>query len=152
MKIRARREIQGGKFCISFLLEEFTNDEIYSLSKLGPMILDLPWSEYDHPAKGRRTGPLTLTLEDLPLTRFWFDSENAADKFIDQVGSDIKRSLDSLVSASLEGLEDTVLQIKANEEIRRINEGARKALDRNSKEYKEVIEQNREAFEKLSKL
>ena len=152
MKVRVRREIHKGKICISFLLEEFTDDEIFILSKHGPMILNLPRSEYEHPAKGRRMGPLTLSLGDLPVTKFWFDTENAANEFAEHVARDIKRSLDSFVSAPVESAEDTVFEIRANEEIRRINEGARKALDKNSEEYKEIIEKNREAFEKLSKL
>jgi hypothetical protein len=45
-----------------------------------------------------------------------------------------------------------VNKAKAEEGIKKIYEGARKLLDKNSKEYKRIVEKNREAWKKLAEL
>lgn len=41
---------------------------------------------------------------------------------------------------------------KAEEGIKKIYEGTIKVLDKNSKDYKEIVEKNREAWKKLADL
>lgn len=152
MKIRVVRDMRDGSFHIRFLLEEFSEEEIFLLARYGPMLVRLPVANFDGPNSGRGYGNLELKLEEIPTTRFWFSDGLQAQSFGDEVVNRIKTNLEKFVGLATEFVGETVFEIKAGEEIKRISEGARKVLDRNSLEYKEVIEKNREAFEKLSKL
>jgi hypothetical protein len=91
-----------------------------------------------------------LNLMELENIELSFSNENEAksySKFIlDQFTSEIKRinSIPNLLE------KEEVYEIKANEGIKKIYEGAQKLLDKNSVEYKQIIEKNREAWKKLA--
>jgi len=139
MKIKAVRDMHDGKYEVRFLLEDFTNDEIFALSRYGFPEVSLP-------------GPVKIDLDKFPSRTFRFDNSPTAKSFIEQIVKLIKEQLDSYFRNVDDYPRETEFEVKAGQEIKRISEGARKALDKNSNEYKEVIEKNREAFEKLSKL
>jgi hypothetical protein len=140
MKIRAVRDMHRGEYEVRFLLEDFTDDEIFILSRYGFPRVGLPNASY------------SIDLDKFARETFKFRDPLEAKSFIDQALKLVKEQLDFYVKSVDDYLGETVFEVKAGEEIKRISEGARRAVDKNSKEYKEVIEKNREAFEKLSKL
>lgn len=152
MKVRTIRDMKAGAFLVRFSLEDFTNEEVFYMSKYGTLTMRLPYAIFQHPRHGSGADRLTISLQELPDTTFSFSDSGAASGFVEEVIKIIKEHLDLLIAKANEFVGETVFEVKAGEEIRRISEGARRALDRNSEEYKEVIEKNREAFEKLSKL
>jgi len=141
-----------GMYEIRFLMEGFTDEEIYLLKRYGPFTIDLPRARWKRLGSGENNQPINTNLESLPSFTFVFDSSNEAKSYAEAGVKLIKDKLDSFVASAIDFVGETVSEIKVGEEIKRISEGARKALDKDSQEYKEIIEKNREAFEKLSKL
>ena len=152
MKVRVVRDIHHGTYEIKFLLEEFTEEEIYLISRYGPLMIALPKALMKMPEGGQYRQPLETDLKRLPSITFFFRSAEEAKTYGEVAVALIKEHLDLFVASAIDYVGETVFEIRVGEEIRRISEGARKALDKDSQEYKEVIENNREAFEKLSKL
>jgi hypothetical protein len=153
MKVRAQKYLRQALYVVRFALENFTDDEIYFLAKFGPVTIEIPEVTYSTAGTAETTqGDLATYLENLPRFEFFAADSNEADILIRDVLEIIKLRVDQLMSMEVDYIGDEVYEVKAGEAIRRINEGAKKALDKKSEEYREVIEKNREAFEKLSKL
>jgi len=152
MKVRVDRNMRDAKYYIRFLPEEFTDEEIYLLSKHGPLYFSLPQAYFQMKGGSPSNGTLRITHIDLPTTDFWFTTSDQAKEFCKIVLGILRKSLEDFVSSAIEFVGDEVFEVRVGEEVRRINEGARKALQKDSEEYREVIERNRDAFEKLSKL
>jgi len=152
MRIREVRDVRDGKFWVRFLFEEFADDEVFLLSRYGPLMLSIPPVGFQSNIIGTGQGPVRIKLEDLASVSFWFANNENAKKFSDEVISMIRNEFESFVATTVDFVGSTLFEVRVGEEIKRINDGAKKALDRNSEEYKEIIRRNKEAFEKLSKL
>jgi hypothetical protein len=152
MKVKVNRDMHRALYEIRFQLEGFTDEEIYLIKRYGPFTINLPRARWRRPDSGENNLPVNTDLESLPFFTFFFDSSSAAKGYAEAGVKVIKDKLDSFVASAIDFVGETVFEIKVGEEVRRISEGARKALDKDSQEYKEIIEKNREAFEKLSKL
>jgi hypothetical protein len=152
MKVKVWRDMHHARYEIRFLLEGFTDEEIYLIKRYGPFTISLPAARWTKPGSGENNRPINTDLEMLPAYTFAFYSPDEAKSYAETGVKLIKDKLDKFVVEALDFVGETVFEVKVGEEIKRISEGARKALDRDSQEYKEIIEKNREAFEKLSKL
>lgn len=153
MKLHIQREYKKGKFIVRLAATDFSDDEIFMIVRYGPLAFQLPTAHFSRLSDGLSTyGSLELPVAELGDYDFSFPSKESAQAFIDAVTKAVQRELEKLATAVSDFVGKDVFEIRAGEEVKRINEGAKKALDRSSTEYKEVIEKNREAFEKLSKL
>jgi len=153
MIVKANKDVRGGKYTVRFLLENFSDDQIFYLAKYGSPQIKLPLAIYKHsiwptPEKGF----LNVSLNDLPTYEFLFENPSSANSFIDVVIKKIKEEIDLFIARTNDFIGEIAYEVKTGQEIKKIGEGSRKAIDKNSKEYHEIIEKNREAFEKLSKL
>ncbi|MBI1804033.1 MAG: hypothetical protein HY033_07935 [Ignavibacteriae bacterium] len=141
MTTTVQKEEKEGKYIVRFSLEGLTENESSIFKTVPSFSITIPTKKYyvevedelqqafgDLPTHFEED--LEIELKKLNQYRFLFRSPNERESFIKEV----------------------LYAIKANEEVLKIAGGARKALDKNSREYKEIIEKNREAFEKLSKL
>ncbi len=152
MNVRLKKDRRQGTFFVKFLLENFADDEVFYLARYGPFKLQLPMAGYLRQNKGYSETRLVTDINDLPSYEFYFDSLERAEQFSSQVLKIIKTEFDSFIAKTEAFVGEEVFELRAGEEVKKINEGAKRALDKGSREYKEIIEKNREAFEKLSKL
>lgn len=153
MFIRVEKDVRRGRFHVRFFLDAFAEEEVYILARYGPISVALPRAEFLH---GTRTDPgygyVLVELQELPQFDFHFPDPEPANDFAEKVVGLVKEKLDSFVAKTNAFVGNPIFEVRVGQEIKRINEGARKALDKESEEYKEVVEKNREAFEKLSHL
>lgn len=91
-----------------------------------------------------------INFNDFENIELSFSAKEDAIKYkefiLEQFTNEIKRisNIDNIVEKEEE------YEIKADEGIKKIYEGAQKLLDKNSPEYKQIIEKNREAWKKLA--
>ena len=157
MKIKTAIEpVPGmGGYSIRFAFEDFTEEEIYLFGKYGFIFIDVPDGiRVVNRGIFRVLEEDRISLEMFPEFQFLF---YASDK--DQLKAfeeDVLIQVQMKTKEFLTGLSDfaaeKVYEVTATGDIRKITEGAKKALDPTSPEFREVIQKNREAFEKLSKL
>jgi hypothetical protein len=154
MIIKTERTIKDGKFIVRFQLENFTDEEVYYLSKFGPLNVRVDDAKFrgDWIFGERQTSFEKFLLTDLPKYEFFFDRAEDAHRFVERSLQYISSDLDTFIRSVSEFLGESEYELRFGEEVKKINERARKAIDKNSPEYKEIINRNREAFEKLSKL
>lgn len=141
MTTKVQKEEKDGEYIVRFYLEGLTEQESSFLQTAPIFSITIPTKRHDVEVEDE----LQRTFGDMP-THFEEDLEIELRR-LNQYRFLFRSSADRESF-----IRDVQNVIKANEEILRIAIGSRKVLDRNSKEYKEIIEKNREAFEKLSKL
>ena len=157
MKIKSivRPVSAESSYSLRFKFDEFTDDEIFLFSKYGFISVDIPWDILAiHDERVTQIKKGTLTLDELMDLEFLFQIQHKArlKEFEQMVLLQVQNKVKEYLQSLQEFAGEIAYKVTATGEIRKINEGAKRALDRNSKEYKEIIEKNREAFEKLSKL
>jgi uncharacterized protein YlzI (FlbEa/FlbD family) len=93
-----------------------------------------------------------LNFGELEKIELFFDTKVNAETYekyiLDQFNSEIKR----ISTLNLFSGNEIIYEIDAKEGIRKIYEGAEKVLNKNSIEYKEIVDRNREAWKKLADL
>ena len=160
MKIKTITDIipSEDKYAVRFLFEEFTDEEKFLFNKIGFISVDIPvpgevevidlrsgkhdWYQYG--AK--------IQLDVFHECKFLFSNKDDLNNFVKDVLKNIQTKTKQYVEDVKEELGENTYEVTLHGAIQKIVEGAKKVLDKNSKEYKEIIEKNREAFEKLSKL
>ena len=143
------------EYGISFRFEDFTDEEKFLMSKYGMIAVDIPnvsavWFDNGRIQGGTTSGK--ISLDRLVDYKFLFRTMQSLNAFKLHILEQIQKKLKDYLTAVSDSAGEELYEVSATGEIKKINEGARKALNKNSKEYKEIIEKNREAFEKLSKL
>jgi len=153
MRIRIVRDLIPSEdlYSLRFVFEEFTNDEKFLFNKYGFITVDLPPVLFED-LTGRRWMQGNHPINILPPRRFFFQNKQSLETFAKNIVSEVQTKLKKYIEELDNFPEESVVEISSTGEIIKINEGAKKVLDRDSPEYREVIELNREAFEKLSKL
>ena len=151
MKVKIDRDVRANRFFLRFSLINFSDDDIYYISRYGPFRIQFGNVTFRSKNQQEVNGNWNQTLDLLSSFEFVFENSARAKEFERTALNEIKRQFESFIAGVNEYVGESLVEIRAGEEIKIINEGARKALDRNSKEYEEVIAKNREAFEKLSK-
>jgi len=153
MKLRAKKDIKNKEYLVRFAVDEFHDDEIYHLVRFGPFTFNTPVASFMRLTDSwMGSGSIEIKLEELPDWQFKFNKPDDANRFIEQCTALLNQELASFISNADEFVGEELFELRAGAEVKRINEGARRALDRDSEEYREIIEKNREAFAKLSKL
>ncbi len=144
------------RYGLRFLFEDFTEEERFFFNKYGFISVLLPIDveavDMESGIQGWLGEPRKMGLDVLHDYKFLFGDKQTLNDFKEDILKSVQSSLEKYLSELREHVGEELYHSTATGEIKKINEGAKKALDRNSKEYKEIIEKNREAFEKLSKL
>ncbi|HEY4612301.1 MAG TPA: hypothetical protein VII11_04910 [Bacteroidota bacterium] len=158
MRIRTKKEVNPNDnypYSLRFSFDKFTEEEKYLFNKYGFLSIDTPHVLVEVGKERDFQSFRQKKIDQIAAVRFLFGNKQALISFEKKILSEIQKQLKRyntyLKDLSKFAGEETY-EVTAAGEIRKINEGAKKALDKNSKEYKETIEKNREAFEKLSKL
>jgi hypothetical protein len=152
MNVRVKKDRRQGIFFVRFLLENFTDDEIFYLARYGPFKLTLPPAAYQRGDRKYSERLLATDINELPSYEFYFGSSEPAEQFVSRAVEIVKTEFDSFIVKTEAFVGEEVFEVRAGEEIKKINEGAKKVLDKNSAEHKEIVERNREAWKKLSEL
>jgi hypothetical protein len=152
MNVRVKKDRRQGTFYVKLLLENFTDDEIFYLARFGPFKLSFPAALYQKGNKKYPREPIVTDINELANFEFYFAQLENAQQFVEQALKVIKTEFDAFIDKTEAFVGEEVFEVKAGEEIKKINDGAKKVLDKNSAEYKEIVEKNREAWKKLSEL
>jgi len=167
MRIKVITEIADYKYKVSFKIEEIQDIEILKISKISPIIIDFKpqlyninnssfsapspiLSDVNNRLILKDTGNGKINFEDLYKICIIFDSKEEADKYseiiIDKFNNEINRinSLEDVI------INEKIYEVTSESGIRKIYQGAEKLLDTNSKEYKEIIEKNKEIWKTLA--
>jgi len=155
-------------FCVSFRIAELDDEEILKISQLSPIIINMnpascgltnfQWrpvqlaseKKWVFSLKSDKDGFLNFgDLEDIELT---FQNVNDADKYKEFILGQFTNEMNRIKNIDKTLEKEEVYEIKSDEGIKKIYEGVKKLLDKNSEEYKEIIEKNKGAWKKLADL
>ncbi|RPI16462.1 MAG: hypothetical protein EHM58_11865 [Ignavibacteriae bacterium] len=156
------------RFGNKFKITQLEDEEILKISQLSPISINMDprscglssfqWKpiqlgsamKWTFILKSDKNGLLNFgELENIELL---FESKEDAEKYqkfiLDQFENEIQRigRLNNVLG------KEKIYEINAEEGLKKIYEGAEKLLDKNSVEYKEIIEKNREAWKRLADL
>jgi hypothetical protein len=162
------QDSQGYIFSVKFKIADITEDEILRITELSPVHIPL------HPANCKITETkflgdskfvssnylLTLktdeegfiNFEDLELIEFSFKRESDRDIYCQYIIKQFDNEIRRINEINSSVVKEETYEINSEEGIKKIYEGAKKVLDENSEEYKEIVEKNKEAWKKLANL
>ncbi|MBI3189612.1 MAG: hypothetical protein HYZ33_03085 [Ignavibacteriales bacterium] len=152
MKVKANKDYYNGKFFVKIEFSDFTDEEVFYITRFAPFKVHINLLRYGVKIKDTDVSSKSFLLEELSNTEFEFVNIENAKQFVEIIPEMISNALNTFISSLDNFIGETTYEIKIGEKVKKISEGARKALDKNSPEYNEIINKNREAFEKLSKL
>jgi len=165
MKIKVIRETKNYNYTVKFRIESIEEDEILRIAMLSPIEVNMDPKKLGFTIVGatfpiggslllklRNIGEGTINWDDLNKYEFTFADNEQAEKFaqviLEQFNNEIQRikKLDTIVAR------EETYETKSDEGIKKIYAGAKKLLDENSEEYKEIVEKNLDAWKKLAEL
>jgi hypothetical protein len=153
---------------VKFRITQLEDEEILKISQLSPISINFNPRACDITNFSWRPPVLSskmnwtfifktdkngiLNFDELGNIELMFPEISDADKFKAYILDQFKTEIDRIKKISNTINKVDVYEIKAEEGIKKIYEGAEKVLDKNSIEYKEIVERNREAWKKLADL
>lgn len=165
MKIKVLKEIKNYKYSIRFGIESIEDEEILRIAKLSPISIKInPWdmgilfeSGYPLVQLGsvltlRNIGNNKINLDDLYNIEYFFKTEKQADDYANGIIEQFNSEMERIMKLDKSLIKEEIYEIKSGEELKKIYEGATKVLDKNTEEYKQIVEKNREAWKKLADL
>ncbi|MFI5144212.1 MAG: hypothetical protein ACHQJ4_01330 [Ignavibacteria bacterium] len=166
-RVKGNEESPEFKFSVKFKIFDIDDEEIVKLVKFSSMVIDLNPSHCGIISYQWR--PITISMKnwifnlhpdnngllnfsELIDVEIDFVTQQERELYLNFVLKQFESEIQRLKSVSMNVSKEEIYEINVQEGIKKIYEGVEKTLDRNSQEYREIVEKNREAWKKLADL
>jgi hypothetical protein len=155
-------------FSVKFRITELEDDEIVKISQLSSIVINFDPREsgltnfqfrpptlgslmkWTFKMKSDKDGLINFgELENIELM---FALKEDADKYKEFILNQFSNEILRIKKLDVTEAKEEIYEIKSDEGIQKIYEGAKKLLDKDSVEYRQIVERNREAWKKLADL